>query len=155
MSLSVGDKAPEFSLSSAAGEQFTLSALLKKGALVLFFYPKDDTPGCTAEACSFRDSYDEFAEAGAQVVGISSDSSESHTQFASKHRLQMPLLSDPGGTARAAYGIKATLGLFPGRETFVIDQTGVIRHIFRSQLRVGKHVEEALAVIRKFPRTQG
>lgn len=149
MSLSVGDKAPDFTLPSGSGEPITLSDLYAKRAVVLYFYPKDDTPGCTVEACTFRDSYDAFADAGAEVIGVSSDSSASHEQFASKHRLPMKLASDVGGKVRALYGVKATLGLLPGRETFVIDRQGVIRHKFASQLRVGKHVEEALEAVKR------
>src|ERR1700733_2304312 len=118
--LKVGDDAPDFTLPSAGGESVTLSQLRADKTVVVFFYPKDDTPGCTVEACSFRDSYEAFVEAGAVVVGISSDTVESHDRFASKHRLPMTLLSDAGGNVRALYGVKSTLGLWPGRATFVI-----------------------------------
>jgi peroxiredoxin Q/BCP len=149
MSLSVGDKAPDFTLPSATGEAVTLSSLWAKRVVVLYFYPKDDTPGCTVEACGFRDSYEAFTEAGADVVGISSDTSESHGQFAAKHKLPMTLVADGGGKVRALYGVKPMLGLFPGRETFVIDRQGIIRHKFVSQLRFGKHVDEALQAVRR------
>lgn len=148
MTLKVGDRAPDFTLSAASGAQVTLSGLLGKGAVVVFFYPKDHTAGCTAEACSFRDSYDAFVEAGAEVVGISSDSIASHDSFAEKHRLPMTLLSDPDGRVRALYGVKPTLGLFPGRATFVIDKGGVVRHVFVSQIRFGAHVVEALSTVK-------
>ncbi len=148
MTLKVGDRAPDFSLSSASGARVTLSELLGKRTVVLFFYPKDDTPGCTAEACSFRDRYDAFVEAGADVVGISSDSLASHDSFAQKHRLPMTLLSDADGKVRALYEVKATLGLFPGRATFVVGRDGVIRHVFVSQLRIGTHVQQALATVK-------
>jgi peroxiredoxin Q/BCP len=149
MTLKVGDHAPDFTLSAGSGAQVTLSELLGKRAVVLFFYPKDDTPGCTAEARSFRDRYDAFVEAGAEVVGISSDSLSSHGCFAQKHRLPMTLLSDAGGHVRTLYDVKATLGLFPGRATFVIDRGGTIRHVFVSQMRFGAHAEEALATVRR------
>jgi peroxiredoxin Q/BCP len=149
MTLAVGDKAPNFTLTQASGEAFTLAEALGRRSVVLFFYPKDDTPGCTVEACTFRDQYDAFAEAGAEVVGVSSDSSASHNAFASKHKLPMTLLTDAGGKVRAQYGIKATLGLFPGRATFVIDRSGAIVHVFESQLRVKSHVENALAVVKR------
>jgi peroxiredoxin Q/BCP len=149
MTLAVGDHAPDFTLPSATGEQVTLSKLTADKSVVVFFYPKDDTPGCTVEACSFRDRYDAFVEAGAAVVGISSDSEDSHGRFASKHGLPMTLLSDADGKVRALYGVKATLGLFPGRATFVIDRKGVVRHVFVSQLRAGAHVGEALSVVRQ------
>jgi peroxiredoxin Q/BCP len=149
MTLKVGDRAPDFTLPSSSGEPTRLSDLLARGALVLFFYPKDDTPGCTAEACSFRDRFDAFVQAGAVVVGVSSDSLESHDRFASKHRLPMTLLSDADGTVRALYDVRSTLGLLPGRATFVIDRTGVIRNVFVSQLRTGTHVETALRMVKQ------
>ncbi len=146
----VGSKAPELTLRSQSGEEVSLASFRGNKSVVLFFYPKDETPGCTAEACSFRDSYDAFAEAGAEVIGISADSEESHQQFATHHRLPMTLLSDPKGVARAAFGVKgALLGLLPGRVTFVIDREGIVRHVFSSQLRATKHVDEALSVLRK------
>jgi thioredoxin-dependent peroxiredoxin len=116
--------------------------------LVLFFYPKDDTPGCTAEACSFRDEYQAFVDAGSEVAGVSSDDGASHDGFASKHRLPFRLLSDPGEVARKAFGIPKTLGLFPGRATFVIDGDGKILHAFNSQFAPAKHVQEALTILR-------
>jgi peroxiredoxin Q/BCP len=149
MALKVGDRAPDFTLPSSGGKKVTLSEINAGKTVVVFFYPKDDTPGCTVEACSFRDSYDAFAEAGAEVVGISSDSVDSHERFASKHKLPMTLLSDADGKARSAFGVKATLGLFPGRATFVIDKEGIVRHIFVSQLRAGAHVGEALTVVKE------
>jgi peroxiredoxin Q/BCP len=148
MTLAVGDKAPSFTLPKANGEPFSLAEALGRRTVVLFFYPKDNTPGCTVEACTFRDQYDAFADAGAEVVGISADSAESHTGFASKHKLPMTLLTDAGGKVRALYGVRATLGFMPGRATFVIDRSGTIRHVFVSQLRVKTHVEQALAVVK-------
>jgi peroxiredoxin Q/BCP len=149
MTLSVGDKAPDFTLPSTAGASLTLSQLYAKHAVVLYFYPKDDTPGCTVEACSFRDRYDAFSAAGAEVVGISSDSAASHDKFAEKHKLPMKLAADEGGKIRALYGVKATLGVLPGRATFVIDRQGIIRHKFVSQLRFSKHAEEALEAVKR------
>jgi peroxiredoxin Q/BCP len=112
--------------------------------VVLYFYPKDETPGCTAEACTFRDSYEAFKEAGAEVVGVSSDSVTSHEGFATKHKLPFILLADEGGKVRKEYGVKATLAILPGRVTYVIDGQGVVRHIFSSQTGVQRHVHEAL-----------
>jgi peroxiredoxin Q/BCP len=152
MTLSVGDRAPEFTLPGSGGKPVSLSELTASKAVVVFFYPKDDTPGCTVEACSFRDRYDAFASAGAEVVGISSDTLASHDRFAGKHKLPMTLLSDVDGKVRKLFGVKSTFGLMPGRATFVIDRKGVVRHVFVSQLRAGKHVEEALAVIEKLAR---
>jgi peroxiredoxin Q/BCP len=155
MTLKVADRAPDFTLPSSSGQPVRLSDLLAKGSVVLFFYPKDDTPGCTAEACGFRDRYDAFVEAGAAVVGVSSDSLDSHDRFASKHRLPMTLLSDADGKVRAHYQVKSTLGLLPGRATFVIDRGGVIRHVFVSQLRTGTHVETALRVVKQLTAAPG
>lgn len=149
MSLKVGDPAPDFTLCAAGGESVTLSKLYADKAVVVFFYPKDDSPGCTAEACKFRDRYDAFAEAGAEVIGVSSDSLASHDRFASKHRLPMTLLSDPDGQVRARFQVKSTLGLMPGRATFVIDRKGIVRHVFVSQLRFGAHVDQALSVVKE------
>ena len=149
MTTAVGEHAPDFALPSSSGGNVALSALLANGPVVLFFYPKDDTLGCTAEACAFRDSHDEFVRAGAQVVGISSDSIASHNRFASKHKLPMVLLSDEDGKVRALYGVKRSLGLFPGRATFVIDRGGVVRYVLESQLRFDAHSREALSVVKQ------
>jgi peroxiredoxin Q/BCP len=148
MTLALGDRAPDFTLPDAGGKSISLHDLEGKGPIVVFFYPKDDTPGCTVEACSFRDRFDAFVQAGAAVVGISSDPPESHGRFAQKHGLPMTLLSDVDGKVRAAWGVKATLGLFPGRATFVLDKGGIVRHVFVSQLRAGAHVTESLAVVK-------
>ena len=147
MSVVVGDRAPDFALPSQTGEPVSLSDLLAKGPLVLYFYPKDETPGCTAEACAFRDSYEVFQEAGAEVAGISSDSVDSHQGFASKHRLPFILLSDERGEVRKRYGVKSSFGILPGRVTYVIDQDGIVRHVFSSQLDAQRHVPEALATL--------
>jgi thioredoxin-dependent peroxiredoxin len=140
----VGDPAPDFTLPAQSGEQVRLSDVWKRGPVVLYFYPKDETPGCTTEACTFRDSYEAFKEAGAEVVGVSSDSVTSHESFASKHRLPFTLLADDGGKVRKEYGVKATFGILPGRVTYVIDGEGVVRHVFSSQTGVQRHVHEAL-----------
>lgn len=143
-SVEVGDPAPDFTLPSQSGEQVRLSEVWARGPVVLYFYPKDETPGCTTEACTFRDSYEAFKEAGAEVVGVSSDSITSHGSFASKHRLPFVLLADEGGRVRKQYGVKPTLGILPGRVTYVIDGQGVVRHVFSSQTGVQRHVHEAL-----------
>jgi len=144
----VGEPAPGFTLADATGKDVSLAAFRGR-PVVLYFYPKDDTPGCTKEACSFRDQYEDFREAGAEVLGVSSDSSESHKKFASRYKLPFTLLADRGGKVRKLYGVPATLGLLPGRVTFVIDAGGVVRHVFNSQLDATRHVAEALAVLRK------
>lgn len=148
----VGELAPEFTLETQAGEPWSLASEVQRGAVVLFFYPKDDTRVCTAEACQFRDSHEMFAEHGAQVVGISSDSVASHQRFAGKYALEYTLLSDPGGGVRAAFGVKKTLGLIDGRVTFVIDRERRVQHVFSSMLNAGAHVEEALATVKRLKR---
>jgi thioredoxin-dependent peroxiredoxin len=119
--------------------------------LVVYFYPKDETYGCTKEACGFRDSYEDFTSAGAEVIGISRDDAASHDAFIGKHKLPFTLLSDPGGKVAAAWGLRGTLGL-PPRVTFVFDKAGVVRNKFDSMIRFGKHVDEALEVVKKLSR---
>ncbi|QRK09146.1 peroxiredoxin [Archangium violaceum] len=151
MAIQVGDEAPDFNFTHKDGGPVSLKALLqKKKAVVLYFYPKDDTPGCTAQACSFRDSYESFTEAGAEVIGVSSDESTSHDAFASKHRLPFTLIPDGDGSLRKRYGVpRSFLGLLPGRVTYVIDSKGVVQHVFNSQLQATRHITEALEVIKR------
>jgi peroxiredoxin Q/BCP len=144
----IGDKAPDFELTNQLGSKIRLSDLIMSRNVVLFFYPKDDSPGCTREACAFRDSYEVFKEAGAEVVGISSDSEDSHQHFADKHNLPYTLLSDKGGNVRKLYGVPKTLGILPGRVTYIIDKQGVVCHIFNSQLNFERHIEEALSILK-------
>ena len=148
MAINVGDRAPDFSLPSLDGKPVHLKALLKDKPVVLYFYPKDETPGCTKEACSFRDSYTAFQELGAEVVGISADSVDSHQKFAQNHQLPFQLLSDEQNQVRKQYGVPSTFGLLPGRVTYVIDQEGVVRHFFNSQLNIKGHIENALTVLK-------
>jgi thioredoxin-dependent peroxiredoxin len=145
----VGDKAPGFTLVSQSGEQVRLSDRLADRVVVLYFYPKDETRGCTAEACAFRDSHEVFAEAGAEVIGVSSDSAGKHAAFADHHGLPFTLLSDEGGRVRKSYGVPAVFGLIPGRVTYVIDRSGTVRHVFNSMTNIGQHVGDALAVVRE------
>ena len=140
--------APDFTLPSQAGEMVSLKDFVGTKPIVLFFYPKDDTPGCTKQACAFRDDYEEFGKLDAEVIGISSDSVDSHRRFASRHDLPFTLLSDEGGKVRKLYGVQNSFGLFPGRVTYVIDEEGMVRHIFSSQLGVERHVEEAIEALR-------
>ncbi len=142
----VGDRVPDFTLPNQDGAQVSLSSYLGKSALVLYFYPKDNTPGCTSEACSFRDSYEVFKDAGAEVIGVSADSSESHRKFATQHRLPFTLLSDRDGTVRKQMGVPSTFGILPGRVTYVVDKEGIVRQLFAS-LSPDKHVSEALKTI--------
>ena len=146
--LSVGDSAPEFVLPSQTGERVDLREKLGKNEIVLYFYPKDNTPGCTAEARAFRDNYNLFREFGAEVIGVSSDSVESHQGFATGCELPFTLLSDVGGKVRERYSVASSFGLLPGRVTFVIDKRGIVRHIFSSQMNPRKHVDEAVSALR-------
>ena len=143
----VGSVAPNFTLPSQSGEMVSLEDFLGHKPVVLFFYPKDDSPGCTKQVCAFRDDYEEFGKLDAEVIGISSDSVESHRRFTAKHLLPYTLVSDKGGKVRKLYGVPNTLGLFPGRVTYVIDKKGVVRHIFSSQVGIDRHVEDALEVL--------
>ena len=149
MELKVGDKAPDFTLPSQMGDNVTLSEFFGKKAIVLYFYPKDESAGCTREACRFRDSYDAFTDLGAEVLGVSSQSVESHKSFASHHGLPFLLLSDADGKVRQLYGVSATMGIIPGRVTFIIDKKGVARHVFSSQFQPEKHIEEALKILKE------
>ena len=142
----VGDLAPDFTLPTQSGALVSLGDFLGKTALVLYFYPKDNTSVCTAEACAFRDSYEVFKDAGAEVIGISSDSVESHQQFAAAHRLPFILMSDVDSIVRKLYGVPTAFGL-PGRVTYVIDRHGIVRRIFFSQFTSEKHVTEALSTL--------
>ena len=141
----VGDIAPNFTLPSQTGEAVTLHDLRGKNVL-LYFYPKDNTTGCTAQACAFRDQYEIFTDAGAEVIGVSSDSTESHQQFAAQYRLPFTLLSDMGGTIRKRYGA-TTMGVLPGRVTYVIDKNGVVRHMFSSAFNAKQHITEAVQAL--------
>jgi peroxiredoxin Q/BCP len=145
--LAAGDRAPDFTLENQDGKPVALADFAGRKNVVVYFYPKDDTPGCTRESCAFRDHYDDFVEAGAEVIGISSDGAASHRAFAEKHRLPFTLLSDPDGRVRRAFQVPSSLGVLPGRVTYVIDKQGVIRHAFNSQLNPAKHVDEALRVL--------
>ena len=146
--VNIGDMSPDFELKDKDGNLVKLSDFRGEKSVVVYFYPKDETPGCTAQACSFRDSYQDFTDAGAEVIGISSDGSSSHSGFAENHRLPFILLSDLTGKVRKAYGAYDLLGLIPGRVTFVIDKQGKIIHKFDSQLSPTKHIEESLNAIK-------
>ena len=147
MVIAVGDKAPNITLPSQSGTNITLSQFLGKSPVVVYFYPKDDTPGCTMEACQFRDEYQVFQDAGAVVIGISSDSVASHQQFADKHSLPFLLLSDVKNEARNAFGVPNALWVMPGRVTYVIDKEGVVQNVFNNLLDAKAHVAEAFKTI--------
>jgi peroxiredoxin Q/BCP len=146
--LGVGDKAPDFTLNDQQGRTVSLADFRGRKNVVVYFYPKDDTPGCTKESCTFRDQYSAFTDIGAEVLGISSDSETSHKKFAEKYHLPFPLLADTTGAVRKSFQVPKSLGLLPGRVTYVIDKQGVIRHAFNSQLNPTKHVEEAIEVLK-------
>ena len=143
-----GDKAPLFTLPDSGGQPVSLTDFIGKKSLVVFFYPKDESYGCTKEACSFRDNYDEFKEAGAEVIGISTDDEASHSSFAAHHKLPFILLSDKDNKVADLYGVQRSLGILPGRVTFVIDKEGIIRMNYSSQLNFRKHMDEAIALIK-------
>jgi thioredoxin-dependent peroxiredoxin len=148
--LKVGDQVPNFSLPSQTGTMVNISDFIGKKSLVIYFYPKDDTPGCTAESCAFRDSYEVFTDAGAEVIGISADNPQSHQQFAQKYNLPFTLLSDTDNRVRKLFGVPSTLFVLPGRVTYVIDKEGIVRHIFDSMLDFKAHVTESLNTIKSF-----
>ncbi len=143
-----GDRAPDFTLKTQEGKEVSLHDFLGEKNVVLYFYPKDFTTGCTTEARTFSLNYDSLLGLGAEVIGVSSDSSESHKSFAEGCNVKFPLASDTGGRVRELYGVHLSLGLFPGRVTFVIDKQGVVRHVFSSQLNPRKHVSEAVDALK-------
>ena len=147
--IGVGDSAPDFTKTTQDGDRISLSQFRGEKMVVLYFYPKDETSGCTAEACTFRDNFEDFVEAGAVVIGVSQDSERSHTKFAEHHRLPFLLVSDADKGLQKAYGVPKTMGLLPGRVTYVIDREGTVQHVFNSQLNAKKHVHEALEVVRR------
>jgi len=149
MEIKVGDQAPDFTLISQTGESVTLSDLIGKKNVVLYFYPKDKSKGCTRQACEFRDKYEVFTDLGAEVIGISSDDTKSHESFADEYNLPFILLSDEKNKVRNLFGVKSTLGVISGRVTYVIDKKGIVRHIFSSQFQPKKHIKEAIEALKK------
>lgn len=145
-----GSSVPNFELIDQNGQLFSPDSVLGKKNLVIYFYPKDDSTGCTREACSFRDQFEVFAAADALIIGISAQSVESHFHFAEKHRLNFTLLSDPGNRVRKLFGVPGNFfGLIPGRVTYVINKEGKVVYLFNSQTQAEKHVEEALRILRE------
>jgi len=146
--IKIGSSIPAFKLPDQNGNLFDINSLIGKKNLVVYFYPKDDSPGCTKEACSFRDQFEVFKEADAVIIGISGQSVESHKEFAEKHRLSFTLLSDEGNKIREQFGVPTNfLGLLPGRVTYIADKTGKVIYIFNSQTQATKHVDEALRIL--------
>jgi peroxiredoxin Q/BCP len=147
--IEIGSVVPDFSLPDQNGNMFTIKSVLGKKNLVIYFYPKDDSPGCTKEACYFRDQFEVFNEADALIIGISGQSVESHKKFAGKYRLSYALLSDEDNNVRRLFGVPTNmLGLLPGRVTYVVDKTGKVVYIFNSQVQVTQHVDEALRILK-------
>lgn len=147
--ISIGSSVPLFSLKDQFGNTFQLSSVIGKKNLIIYFYPKDDSPGCTREACSFRDQYEVFNNNDTMIIGISAQSVKSHLQFAQKHRLNYTLLSDEGNKVRKQFGVPSNLmGLLPGRVTYVVNKEGKVVFMFNSQINAGQHVEEALRIIK-------
>ncbi len=148
MALKIGDRCPSFSLQNQENQTVRIDDLIGQQLLVIYFYPKDDTPGCTAEACSFRDSFEEFKDLGCEVIGISSDSPEKHKEFATKHRLSFTLLADIKKDVRKLFGVPTNLfGLIPGRVTYIFDKKGALRSIYNSQTNAEAHTKEALKTV--------
>jgi len=149
MALKVGDTIPNFSSKDTNGNLFESKNLVGQKPVVIYFYPKDNTPGCTAQACSFRDQYQDFQDLGAEVIGISSDSEASHQKFSKQYKLPFILLSDNDKKVRNLFGVPAGLfGLIPGRVTYVADKQGIIKMIFDSVLAT-KHIPKALEAIKR------
>jgi len=148
--IKIGSSIPSFTLSDQNGNLFDINSVLGKKNLVIYFYPKDDSPGCTAQACSFRDQFEVFREADAVIIGISGQSVESHKEFAEKHRLSFTLLSDEGDKIRKQFGVPTNLlGILPGRVTYIADKTGKVIYLFNSQMQATKHVDEALRILKE------
>jgi peroxiredoxin Q/BCP len=149
MELKVGDTIPNFTAKDTNGSDFNIATIVGHKPLVIYFYPKDNTPGCTAQACSFRDQYEDFKDLGAEVIGISSDSVSSHQQFTRQFKLPFILLSDSDKKIRKLFGVPTGMfGLIPGRVTYVTDKNGVVQMIFDSMLAT-KHIPKALEAIKK------
>ena len=146
--IKIGSTIPSFTLPDQNGNLFDINAVLGKKNLVIYFYPKDDSPGCTAQACSFQDQFEVFTQADAVIIGISGQSVKSHKEFAEKHRLSFTLLSDEGNKIRKQFGVPTNLfGLLPGRVTYIADKTGNVIYVFNSQTNATKHVDEALRIL--------
>jgi len=150
MSLKVGDNVPVFTLKDQNGSDFNVQDLIGEKPIVIFFYPKDFTPGCIKEVCSFRDQYEDFTDLGAAVIGISGDGQKSHEKFAKKYNLPFTLLSDSNKRVRKLFGVKSSLlGILPGRVTYVIDKEGIVQHIFENQFGAEQHITESLNILKE------
>jgi peroxiredoxin Q/BCP len=149
MELKIGDKIPNFTAKDSLGKDFDSQEILGKKPLVIYFYPKDNTPGCTTQACSFRDQYEDFKDLGAEVIGISSDSVVSHQKFTEQYQLPFILLSDSDKKIRTLFGVPAGLfGILPGRVTYVADKTGTVIMVFDS-MKAKNHISKALEALKE------
>lgn len=147
--LEVGDKVPSFTLNDQNGKVFTVNSSIGK-PMVIYFYPKDDTPGCVKEACKFRDDFEKFKDIGSLVIGISGDSVESHKKFEEKYNLPFTLLADVNNEVRKLFGVPKSMFFLPGRVTYVVDKNGIVKYIFNSQFGAEKHIENSLKKLEKF-----
>lgn len=146
--IQIGDTCPEFTLKNQFGGDYSVNQVLGNRNVVIYFYPKDETRGCTQEACSFRDRYEEFQDLGCEVIGISSDSEQKHREFAQKHRLPFILLADTKQVVRKLFGVPGSLfGLIPGRVTYIIGKDKKVKGIFNSLLNPQGHIDHALELV--------
>jgi peroxiredoxin Q/BCP len=151
MNLKIGDKPPHFTAVDANGIAFDSKEIIGKKPVVIYFYPKDNTPGCTAQACGFRDAYEDFIDFGAEVIGVSSDTVSSHKKFTKQFKLPFILLSDSDKKIRNLFGVPNQLfGLLPGRVTYIINKEGTVKMIFDSVMAT-KHISIALESLKKEP----
>ncbi|MBS61425.1 peroxiredoxin [Salinisphaera sp.] len=144
-----GDRAPIIQRSAHDGRAIDTEALIGQRPLVVYFYPRDDTPVCTRQACSFRDRLEAFNALDAEVIGISADDDASHRAFAEKHGLEFALVSDHDGGLSKAFDVGRALGVLGNRVTFVIDRQGIVRLRYQAQLAAGRHVDKALGTLRE------
>jgi peroxiredoxin Q/BCP len=145
-----GSIVPSFTLNDQNGQPFDLGKVIGQKNLVVYFYPKDDSPGCTKEACYFRDQFEVFTQADALIIGISGQSVKSHREFADKYHLSFTLLSDPGNKIRKQFGVPTNFfGVMPGRVTYIVNKEGIVVHIFDSQAQATKHVDEAMRILKE------
>lgn len=155
MSVQIGNPCPLFETQLSDGSVFKISDYIGKKNLVIYFYPKDFTPGCTKEACAFRDNYEAFQELNCEVIGISGDSESSHDKFAEHHQLPYVLLPDPSKTIQKQFGVPRSLfGLIPGRVTYIIDEAGIVRGIYNSLNDPFGHIQKGLELVRSFRKSQ-
>jgi len=145
--LKIGDKLPLFTLKDQNGNDFSIKNYVGNKSIVIYFYPKDDTPGCTKEACKFRDEFEDFTDLNAIVIGISSDNVKSHKQFEEKYKLPFTLLADTDKIVRKLFGVPKSMGFIPGRVTYIINKKGKIVYIFNSMSNAEKHVAEAKKIL--------